>query len=82
MIAPLMRQSLENCLSGNEISALTGPVARGEAHLVQNHLKAIQIQNPALGELYRGLSLKVLELALEKGLPVEPAEQIHQVLTA
>ena len=80
MLAPLMRQSLENCLQLGEVEALTGPVARGDAVTVQRHLEAIGEVSPAVASLYRILSLKTLELADEKGLSDEQFTAVHGAL--
>jgi len=81
MLAPLMRRSLENVLTLGETAALTGPVARGDAATVQRHREALNRSSPAGEALYRMLSLKALELALEQGLDSARADLVQEVLT-
>lgn len=81
MIAPLMRQSLENCLKLGPAEALTGPLARADAATVRRHLQVLQSQHPRLAPVYRMLSLKALELATEKGLSDEELDRLQRVLT-
>jgi len=81
MAAPLIRQSLENALKSGPAEALTGPIARGDALTVEKHLKALRAESPAALALYRMLSLKALELAMESGLPEEQFENLRRLLT-
>lgn len=80
MTTPLIRQSLENSLKMGPARALTGPLARGDAHTVEGHLKTLQAESPAALALYRMLSLKALQLAIEKGLSEEQVEKLHRLL--
>jgi predicted short-subunit dehydrogenase-like oxidoreductase (DUF2520 family) len=80
MLAPLMRTTLENCLQSGEVKALTGPVARGDAATIRRHLQVLQEISPGTQALYRMLSLRALELAVEKGLANEAIDQIHKEL--
>lgn len=80
MLTPLMRQSLENCLKLGEVAALTGPITRGDALTVQKHIETLQSRGSSTVALYRMLSIKALELALEKGLNDESFEEIKRAL--
>lgn len=62
IIAPLARASLENALQRGQ-SALTGPVARGDAAVVAGHLQALAEVNPELAEAYRAVSLRTAQRA-------------------
>lgn len=62
IIAPLARASLENALQRGQ-SALTGPVARGDAAAVAGHLQALAEVNPELAEAYRAVSLRTAQRA-------------------
>lgn len=62
IIAPLARASLENALQRGQ-SALTGPVARGDAAAVAGHLQALAEVNPELAEVYRAVSLRTAQRA-------------------
>ena len=80
MVAPLIRQSLENALKSGPVEALTGPLVRGDALTVAGHLKALQAESPGALALYRMLSLQALQLAVEKGLPNEQLDKLHRLL--
>lgn len=80
LLAPLMRQSLENCLRLGEVEAITGPVVRGDAIIVERHLNAVHDVNPLTESLYRILSLMALELAAEKGLDREKLKSVQEAL--
>jgi predicted short-subunit dehydrogenase-like oxidoreductase (DUF2520 family) len=77
MLGPLMRSSLENCLELGELKSLTGPVARGDVETIRQHLKTLQALSPGTLAIYRMLSLKALELAIESGLSDDLAEKVH-----
>ncbi|MEU0495136.1 DUF2520 domain-containing protein [Mycobacterium sp. NPDC006124] len=62
VLAPLARASLENALQRGQ-SALTGPVARGDAAAVTAHLRALDAVNPQLAEAYRTNSLRTAQRA-------------------
>lgn len=60
VIAPLARAALENTLRRGQ-GALTGPVARGDAAAVANHLGALRELDPQLGEVYRAVALRTAQ---------------------
>lgn len=62
VIGPLARASLENALSRGQ-SALTGPVARGDAAAVAGHLRALAEVDPQIAQAYRGDSLRTAQRA-------------------
>ncbi|TKJ38569.1 hypothetical protein CEE37_12460 [candidate division LCP-89 bacterium B3_LCP] len=80
MLRPLMETSLNNCLNSGEIQALTGPVVRGDAETVKCHLEVLSETDPSTEPLYRILTIKALELAIEKGLEKEKVDSILNVL--
>ncbi|WP_457229142.1 Rossmann-like and DUF2520 domain-containing protein [Nocardia gipuzkoensis] len=62
LLAPLASAALDNALRRGQ-SALTGPVARGDADAVAAHLDALSSVDPRLAEAYRALSLRTAERA-------------------
>lgn len=62
VLAPLARASLENALQRGQ-SALTGPVARGDAAAVTAHLDALERVDPDLARAYRANSLRTAQRA-------------------
>jgi predicted short-subunit dehydrogenase-like oxidoreductase (DUF2520 family) len=62
VIGPLARASLENALQRGQ-SALTGPVARGDAAAVTGHLDALAEVDPELAQAYRAMSLRTAQRA-------------------
>jgi predicted short-subunit dehydrogenase-like oxidoreductase (DUF2520 family) len=62
VIAPLARASLENALQRGQ-SALTGPVARGDAAAVARHLHALGDVDPELRQAYRASALRTAQRA-------------------
>jgi predicted short-subunit dehydrogenase-like oxidoreductase (DUF2520 family) len=62
VIGPLARAALENTLVRGQ-AALTGPVARGDAAAVANHLAALDEVDPQLAQAYRTVSLRTAERA-------------------
>ena len=62
VVGPLARASLENALQRGQ-AALTGPVARGDAAAVAEHLLALAEVDPALAQAYRANSLRTAQRA-------------------
>ncbi|WP_028476328.1 Rossmann-like and DUF2520 domain-containing protein [Nocardia sp. CNY236] len=62
LLAPLASAALDNALRRGQ-SALTGPVARGDADAVAAHLSAMAAVDSRLAEGYRALSLRTAERA-------------------
>lgn len=80
-LGPLVRATVENVLKLGPASALTGPIARGDAGTIQRHLTAIADARPALESFYRQLGLLTLELAVRKGtLSGDDARRLRDTL--
>jgi predicted short-subunit dehydrogenase-like oxidoreductase (DUF2520 family) len=62
ILGPLVRAALENTLQRGQ-SALTGPVARGDAGTVADHLKALTAVDPLLAQAYRVNALRTAQRA-------------------
>ncbi len=65
----LIRQTLDNYLSTSASEALTGPIARGDSHTIDNHLKALSNleDGQQWQQLYRELGKATLPIAAEQG---------------
>ena len=59
---PLARAALENTLQRGQ-AALTGPVARGDAAAVAEHLAALAQVDPELAQAYRVNALRTAQRA-------------------
>lgn len=73
IIGPLAQAALENTLRRGQ-SALTGPVARGDAAAVTAHLSALNDVDPELAQGYCANSLRTAQRA-------HAPEEVHDVLT-
>lgn len=62
IVGPLARAALENTLQRGQ-AALTGPVARGDAAAVAQHLAALDRVDPALANAYRVNALRTAQRA-------------------
>ena len=67
LMAPLLSASLDNALRHGD-SALTGPVARGDAQTVAEHLRRIEEVSPAAAAGYQALARLTADRALAAGL--------------
>ena len=67
ILEPLIWGTLNNIKSQGTINALTGPVARGDATVVGNHLRDIDKAMPDFKTLYRVLGQHTLEIARKRG---------------
>jgi predicted short-subunit dehydrogenase-like oxidoreductase (DUF2520 family) len=66
-LMPLLRGTIENLGNAGLPDALTGPIARGDAGTVAQHLEALEKCSPEMAHLYRHLARLTLPLAVEKG---------------
>src|SRR6476619_7550010 len=62
VVGPLARAAMENALNRGQ-AALTGPVARGDAGAVADHLRALAEVEPELAQTYRSNSLRTAQRA-------------------
>jgi predicted short-subunit dehydrogenase-like oxidoreductase (DUF2520 family) len=81
LMAPLLSASLDNALRQGD-SALTGPVARGDAQTVAEHVRRIGDVSPAAAAAYRALARLSADRALAAGLiDMAAASQLLDVLS-
>ena len=79
-LLPLVRGTLDN-LSAVGRSALTGPIARGDAITVEKHLHTLGENCPDLLPFYRLLGSMTADIAEANGqLPAEAKTTIHHLL--
>lgn len=71
LMAPLLSASLDNALRHGD-TALTGPVARGDAQTVAEHLERMSDLPPVVTDAYRALARLTADRALGAGL-IDPA---------
>ncbi|WP_255988248.1 Rossmann-like and DUF2520 domain-containing protein [Chitinolyticbacter albus] len=76
LLAPLMRQTLDNALALGPERALTGPIARGDVATVASHLAALP---PTLQPAYRALGHATVALAADR-LPTDAAARLDALL--
>lgn len=63
MMAPLVRETLENVLKLDTAKALTGPVVRGDAGVIEKQLAALANGDPLVERVYRELGRVAVEVA-------------------
>ena len=73
IVGPLARAALENTLQRGR-TALTGPVARGDAGTIAGHVAALAEADPELAQAYRVIALRTAQRA-------HAPEQVIEVLT-
>jgi predicted short-subunit dehydrogenase-like oxidoreductase (DUF2520 family) len=79
--APLISAAVENTLKRGPAGALTGPIERGDAHIISSHLKAIGEMEASIANLYRELGRRAVRLAEQKGsIDRDQAEEILKLL--
>ncbi|MBI4206742.1 MAG: DUF2520 domain-containing protein [Betaproteobacteria bacterium] len=67
MMEPLVRETIDNVFKLGPVTALTGPIARGDDAVVAHQLAALAKWDPRIASLYRELAAVALDLAREKG---------------
>jgi predicted short-subunit dehydrogenase-like oxidoreductase (DUF2520 family) len=74
---PLVLGTIRNIESRGTVAALTGPISRGDAGTIRQHLSVLREKLPRYLEAYRALGLETVELALVKRtLSPEQAKRI------
>lgn len=81
MMAPLVRETLDNVFRLDTATALTGPVARGDAGVVEQQLAALRLADGDVAEAYRTLSVIALDLAKARRGVTDSAEtRLREIL--
>lgn len=76
-LMPLIKGTVTNIETLRIPSALTGPISRGDAGIVEDHLKAISNDRPGMMKLYSELGRYTIKVAIEKGtIKDDEAERI------
>lgn len=80
---PLVFGTLTNIETRGSVQALTGPISRGDAGTIEQHIRVLREQLPAFLPAYCAMGLLTVDLAVKKGtLSKEKAETIKTILTA
>ncbi len=80
LVGPLLTASLDNVLRAGD-AALTGPVARGDAGTVAEHVRAVGAVSPEILATYRALARATADRALaDRRLRPEAAEALLDAL--
>ena len=82
-VLPLIRGTLHNIETLGIPDALTGPIMRGDAETVRDHLEAMQKRTPELVGLYKELARQTVSVARDKGsITQETAEELLKLVNA
>lgn len=83
-IAPaLMQAALDSCGRSGPTAALSGPVLRGDADLLDRQVSSLTSVDPQVAEIYRGLMRRAAEMAEDRGaLSGEALQAVRRVLSA
>ena len=66
-IQPLIQATLANFDDYGSVQSLSGPIARGDALIVENHLNYLRKKNPHFNNIYINLAKHALTLASQQG---------------
>ncbi|MFO7930481.1 MAG: Rossmann-like and DUF2520 domain-containing protein [Thermodesulfobacteriota bacterium] len=81
VLKPLVNGTLSNIERSGIPRALTGPIARGDAETVREHISEISQKAPTRLDLYRQLGKHTIEVAEARGdLPEQAAEELKKLL--
>ena len=76
-VLPLIRGTLTNIETVGIPDALTGPIVRGDAQTVREHIKAMEEKAPELVGLYKELAKQTISVARDRGsLPEETVQEL------
>jgi predicted short-subunit dehydrogenase-like oxidoreductase (DUF2520 family) len=78
---PLVLGTIRNIENKGTVEALTGPISRGDAGTIRQHLVVLREQLPAYVNAYREMGLQTVALAVEKkSLSPAQADLIKKIL--
>jgi predicted short-subunit dehydrogenase-like oxidoreductase (DUF2520 family) len=80
VMEPLVTGTLANIATRGTVQALTGPVARGDAGTVSQHIDAMARLAPQWLSLYRALGAATVDLARRQGLAEAVANSLQNLL--
>jgi predicted short-subunit dehydrogenase-like oxidoreductase (DUF2520 family) len=66
MMAPLVRETMENVFRMGAEAALTGPIARGDMATASRQQQAVAAADPAHGQLYEQFMRLTADLAARR----------------
>jgi predicted short-subunit dehydrogenase-like oxidoreductase (DUF2520 family) len=78
-LMPLIQGTVANLKTQGIPHALTGPVARGDVHTVQQHLDILSRLCPEILELYKVMGRHTLKVAKELGLDPSRAMELQRL---
>ena len=82
-LEPMVRETVDAIFDKGPEKALTGPISRGDAAAVGRQLAMVADWDDGIGNLYRGLGLLAVDLAVRDGrLTPERAAALKDVLQA
>lgn len=76
LLAPLMKNNLENALQNGVEYALTGPIERGDVATVEKHLSVLNTEQT---QLYKQLAKQVVKVAQRKNSEKQLAEKYSYI---
>ena len=77
----LLKGTVANLEAFGTPQALTGPIARGDANVVSEHLKQLSSSMPQLVNMYQEMALQTLEVALAKEtITAQQADMLQSVI--
>jgi predicted short-subunit dehydrogenase-like oxidoreductase (DUF2520 family) len=74
LMAPIVHQTIHNCLTSNPREAFSGPLRRGDIATIRKHFLVLQ-RDPQLRALYRAL----VNIAMDR-LPVKDADIMKEIM--
>jgi len=81
MLIRLSEGVLQRIKAEGEVVALAGPISRGDAATVAQHLEQLRTLPPVYAAVYRSLSLELVALAQRKGVaPIAALADIETLL--
>ena len=81
VMEPIVRGTITNVFTLGTVSALTGPIARGDSKTVSKHLDALKDDDGMLSDVYSSLGKWALSLSKQQGSATpESLENIHMQL--
>jgi len=78
---PLVKGTLSNIESVGTIAALTGPIARGDVKIIEQHLERLSGMGQDTVNIYKALGIRTVDVAVKNGtLSAETLDKLYAIL--
>jgi len=79
-VEPMIQATISNVMEKGTVSALTGPIARGDYNTLDVHLRALEANLPSEREFYKFMARNTIRLVVQERLTQEQEKNLLKTL--